>query len=78
MEKLTGKFEALGSDGETYAIMVFSEQIPGGTMQDPQAVVEGMKSLRTSDGLHVNRLEKGKYKVVQTGILLHSESPNAA
>ncbi len=32
--------------------------------------VEGMEELKTFEGMAVNRLEKGKYQIVQTGIIV--------
>lgn len=78
MTQLTGTFEASGSDGKEYTLLVWTDLVPAGTMTDPDAVIEGLKTLRTSDGHSVNRLEKGKYQIVQTGISLHSSSPEAA
>lgn len=40
-------------------------------------MVEGLKELRTPDGLHVNRLGRGEYQIVQTGVSLRSNSPDA-
>ena len=39
--------------------------------------VEGMEELKTFEGMAVNRLEKGKYQIVQTGIIVQSDSPDA-
>jgi hypothetical protein len=43
------------------------------------AEVEGLKSLRTSDGLDVNYVTKGKYQVLTTAgyVDLTSDDPNA-
>lgn len=78
MTKLTATFEAVGTDGQAYTILEWTNLIPAGTMTDPHAVIEGLKTLRTTNGLSVNRLDKGKYQIVQTGISLHSDSPDAA
>ncbi len=40
-------------------------------------MIEGLKELRTSDGYSVNRLGKGEYKIVQSGEILCSSSPEA-
>lgn len=78
MTKLTRTFEALDTDGKEHTILEWTNLIHAGTMTDPHAVIEGLKTLRTSNGLSVNRLEKGKYQIVQTGVSLHSDSPDAA
>jgi hypothetical protein len=77
MEKRTGEFAAHTEDGREYTIFVFTNFIDAGTRDDPNAVVEGLKRLVTSDGDDVNRLEKGKYKVVSGGIELSSDDPDA-
>ena len=77
MSKHTGSFEAVGSDSETHTVFVFTDYIDVGTRTDPHAVVEGLKELRTSDGFAVNRVSKGEYKIVQTGVSLRSDSSDA-
>jgi len=77
MQERTGTFRAEGSDSKTYTVVVFTDYKKAGTMTDHQAVVEGLKELRTSDGLAVNRMGKGKYKIVRTGVTLRSDSPDA-
>jgi hypothetical protein len=77
MTRHTGTFQAIGSDNETYTVLVYSNDIAAGTLSDPHAVVEGLKELRTSGGLAVNRMGKGEYQVVQTRVSLRSDSPDA-
>jgi hypothetical protein len=38
---------------------------------------EGPTSMQTAEGKHVERLEEGRYKVVETGVRLASDDPNA-
>ena len=73
----TGSFTAVGEDGEAHRIDIFTDIIDAGTVADPDAEMEGLKQLRTEDGMAVNLLEKGKYQVVVTGEILHSDDPNA-
>jgi len=50
MLKQTGTFKAVGSDSETYTVLVFTNYIDARTMTDPHAVVAGGPGeLRTSD-----------------------------
>jgi hypothetical protein len=77
MLKQTGIFEAVGSDSETYTVYELTDINNVGAQTDPYAVAEGLKELRTSDGLTVNRIKKGEYQVVQTGVSLFSDSPAA-
>jgi len=75
--KHTGTFTAHSADGRRYTVDVFTEFIECRSQRGCE-VVEGMKSLRTSDGQHVNRLDKGRYRTA--GILevdLVSDDPNA-
>lgn len=73
----TGTFDAIGTDGETYTLYEFTDFIDVVNFGAPRSSIPGLKELKTSDGLHVNRIEKGQYKIVQSGILLRSESPDA-
>jgi hypothetical protein len=77
MKKRTGSFRATGSDGRQYTVYIYTDFIDIGSFQNPNAVVEGLKELRTSDGMPVNRLQQGEYEIVQTGIVLRSSSPAA-
>ena len=78
MFKRTGTFQAIGSDNETYTVDIFTNCIEAKTLTNPFAVVEeGIKELRTSDGLAIKKLAEGHYKVGQTGVFLHSDSPDA-
>lgn len=77
MKKQTGRFMATGDDNNKYIINIYTNNLDNGDFQNPNAVMEGLKELRTSNGMRVNRLEKGKYQIVQTGIMLLSDSPDA-
>lgn len=77
MKRHTGTFIARGSDGRDYTVHVYTEYISAGSFDDPDAVIEGMKGLHTSTGQRVNRLGKGQYQIVSTGVALRSDSPEA-
>ena len=77
MKKLKGKFVAAGDDGKNYVINMYVDVIKAGTHDDLNGEIEGLKSLLTSDGLQVNYISKGEYKIAVTGIHLHSQSPDA-
>jgi hypothetical protein len=77
MVKHTGTFELMGDDNKDYIVFEFTEFRHAGTHTDPHAVIQGLKELRTSTGLAVNWLGKGKYKIVLTGVVLRSDSPDA-
>jgi len=76
-KKRTGSFVAVDEAGNEHIIEIWTEMIETLTRGDPNAEIEGLKELRTEDGLAVNRIEKGKYEVVQTGQVLRSQHPDA-
>jgi len=41
--------------------------IDAGTMDDPHATIEGLRSIRTAAGDCVNRIAKGSYQIVTHG-----------
>lgn len=77
MQKKTGSFPAKGSDGRDYTINVFADIVSGATRGQPNATADGMLELKTSEGDRVNPLGSGNYQVLQTGVILHSDSPDA-
>ena len=77
MKKLKGNFIAKGDDGQDYVIEIYVDLINVGTLDDPNATIEGLMSLETEDGLLVKRNGKGEYLIVQTDLRLHSDSPDA-
>ena len=48
-----------------------------GTVENPGERVEETTELKTFEGMAVDRLEKGKYRIVPTGTVVQSDSPNA-
>lgn len=70
-------FNAVDDEGRTHVLRECVDIIDAGTLGDPNAEEEGMKSIITSDGGSVNRLDKGHYQVVGTGQHLFSDDPNA-
>jgi hypothetical protein len=77
MKKRTGSFSATGTDGRQYTVYIYIDFIDAGSFENPNAVAKGLKELRTSDGMHVNRRQQGEYEIVQTGVVLRSNSPTA-
>jgi len=72
-----GSFTAVDEEGHEHTIHIYVDVVDAATMGDPNAEIEGLKSLKTEDGGNVNRLEKGKYQIVQTGQILTSGDPAA-
>ena len=76
-EDYVGSFRCQKDDGQEVVIDIYQDIIDAATRDQPTAEIGGPKSLRTQDGLTVNRLEKGRYEIVQTGEVLTSDDPNA-
>jgi hypothetical protein len=77
MRRKIGQFIATDENGRRYTILIFTNIIKAGALGNPSGAVEGMTELKTFEGMAVNRLEKGKYQIVQTGKIVQSDSPNA-
>jgi hypothetical protein len=77
MKEFKGRFVATDEHGQDYVIEIYVDMINVITHDGPSAPIEGLKSLQTNDGLHVNRVGKGQYVIVQNGLRLHSDSPDA-
>ncbi len=59
MKRRTGIFTARSDDGREYRLYIYTDYVRASSFQHPSAVVEGLREIRTADGRHVNRLEKG-------------------
>lgn len=70
-------FDAVGANGSRKRLDIFVDIIDAGHFGDPDAEIEGMKAIRTSDGESVNWLGSKKYQVVSTGEILTSDDPKA-
>ncbi len=77
MRRRMGQFIATDENGRRYTILIYTNVIKAGTLENPSMEVEGMEELKTFEGMAVNRLEKGKYQIAQTGIIIQSDSPDA-
>ncbi len=69
MKRYTGKFIAFDEKRGEYTLFIYTEFISDPSFDNPEAQFEGLKEIRTSDGFHVNRLHKGKYKIVDLDVL---------
>jgi hypothetical protein len=74
--RLKCSFPARDGQGKTRSLDVFVED--AGTRGNPKAEVERLRILRTREGQHVNRLDKGRYQIVETGEILTSDDPLGA
>jgi hypothetical protein len=77
MKRKIGQFIATDENGRRYTILIYVNILKAGTFENPGMEMEGMKELKTFEGMAVNRLEKGKYQILQTGIIVQSDSPDA-
>jgi hypothetical protein len=67
----TKTFTAYDDNGQPHVLHVFTENKQG---------TNGLNEIRTAEGLHANRLDKGKYEVLTIlgpHIFLHSDDPDA-
>jgi hypothetical protein len=74
----TGSFIATDERGGRHWLLVFTEyvRVPS-TGKGGAKEKEGATCIRTSEGKHVERQGKGKYKIMETGIVLTSDDPDA-
>ena len=77
MKRKIGQFIATDEKGRRYTILIYTNIIKAGTFENPSMDADGMNELKTFEGMAVNRLEKGKYQIVPTGIIVQSDSPDA-
>ena len=77
MQRCTGSHSAEGNDGRPYTVGVWTNFTSSRHLDDPKAEVAGFRSLCTSDGRYLNYIEKGQYQIVVTGVVLHSDDPDA-
>ncbi|NQU84939.1 MAG: hypothetical protein HQ541_04190 [Mariniphaga sp.] len=77
MKKWIDNFICTDNEGCEYTINIYTDIIDTGNLNDPSRVIEGLKELETSDGKPVNRLKQGEYEIIETSVILHSNSPKA-
>jgi hypothetical protein len=75
--QFTRSFIATDPQGRSHTISVYTDYIETRAFQSPTPTLEGNSELRTDEGYAVNVLSKGKYQVVETGVILTSDDPNA-
>ena len=63
--------------GEEYVLNVFVKIRYSQTLTGPGAATRGIPWIETQDGSSVNSMGEGKYQVVLTGLMLHSNDPDA-
>jgi len=72
-----GSFRASGSDGQTYTIDIWVDVLDAANSLDPNAKIDGLRSLRLKDGTRLNRVAQGHYQTVDGQLDLTSPDPSA-
>jgi hypothetical protein len=74
--KHTGSFTATDPSGRRYDLHIYTTYIDA-TDSGGHGEIAETSSMKTLDGLHVNRLGKGLYEIAATGLSLTSSDPSA-
>jgi len=77
MQCCTESYSAVGIDGRSYTVRVCHNFTSSGPLNDPVPEAADFRTLCTSDGRYLNYIEKGQYQIVVTGVVLHSDDPDA-
>jgi len=77
MQRCTGSYSAVGNDGRSYTVRVWHNFTSSGPLDDPVPEAADFRTLCTSDGRNLNYIEKGRYQIVATGVVLQSDDPDA-
>ena len=62
----TDRFLAKTDTGKEYVIIEYQEYIDASSFQYSHAEIAGVRSFRTSDGLHVNYIDPKTFTIVET------------
>ena len=73
----TFDFTAHDEAGNEYRLSVHLTEVDLRTRGNPLARGVGTQAITTEDGKSVNRISKGRYQVVKTGLELTSDNPGA-
>ncbi|HEX2965539.1 MAG TPA: hypothetical protein VHO84_07125 [Syntrophorhabdaceae bacterium] len=77
MKRLHGAFAAMGEDGNSQTVLVYSEFINEMDFEDPHGTMVSFYDYQTAEGLKVTRIKKGEFLVAHTNIRLKSKSLEA-
>jgi hypothetical protein len=72
-----GGVRAYDERGHAWDLDVYVDVIDAGDSDDPHAEAVGPAAIQTAGGQPVHRLEKGRYRLIISGKLLHSDDPDA-
>lgn len=73
----TGSFTATDQFGQKHKLHTYVERISVATLDEPNAMADGIKQLKTDRNRNVNYLQKGKYQLVDNGLIVTSTDPGA-
>lgn len=76
-ERLIKTYDATDPRGYPHTIEVWQVVDIASTLDGSESETAGPKDYRTTAGVQLNYLSKGKYQVVATGELLTSSEPDA-
>jgi hypothetical protein len=68
---------AIDKNVHQYKVDIYTDDMNGGNFQAPNILNPEMKELRTDDGMHVKRRKQGVYEIIETGVMIYSDSPDA-
>ena len=68
MKRKTDEFEAHSEDGRRFFVTIYTDVINAGTLTDPNATIDGLKSARTSEGYHCNFIDQNTWEIVELGL----------
>ncbi|MCP5529596.1 MAG: hypothetical protein H7A44_04065 [Opitutaceae bacterium] len=64
-------FKARSADGEEFDLVVLQHWVDTSSMREGRSKTPGLKSVITSDGLHVNRIDSQTFEVVERQLTVH-------
>ena len=63
---------AKSADGRQFRLIDEVQILDDGSQENPQAEIEGLRRLTTSDGHHVNRISENEFDILGAGVLLET------
>lgn len=72
-----GSVRAYDEQGHAWDLDLYVDVTDAGNSGDPHAEAVGPATIQTKGGQPVLRMEKGRYKLIISGTLLHSDDPEA-
>jgi hypothetical protein len=76
-QRCTGSYSTEADDGRAYAVEAWANFTSPGRSNNPTPEVAGFRTLCTSDGRNLNYIQKGRYQIAATGVVLQYDDPDA-